>query len=70
MTKKFSRLAFALILVGLGVLRIAGPLQVDATIEASGIDFDGTRHLVFFSEDMSEHGRHTRISALMVPNSL
>jgi len=35
---------------GLGVLRIAGPLQVDATIEASGIDFDGTRHLVFFAD--------------------
>ncbi len=34
---------------GPGVLRVAGPVTVDATIEASGIDFDGTRHLIFFA---------------------
>jgi hypothetical protein len=42
---------------GPGVLRIAGPLQVDATIEASGIDFDGTRHLVFFA-DVTTYAGH------------
>jgi hypothetical protein len=41
---------------GPGILRIAGPLQVDATIEASGIDFDGTRHLVFFADVMTYAG--------------
>jgi hypothetical protein len=38
---------------GPGILRIVGPVQVDATIEASGIDFDGTRHLVFFADVMT-----------------
>jgi len=33
---------------GSGILRIAGPLRVDATIDASRIDCDGTRHLVAF----------------------
>jgi hypothetical protein len=42
---------------GPGILRIAGPIQVDATIEASSIDFDGTRHLVFFADVMTYAGQ-------------
>jgi hypothetical protein len=41
---------------GPGVLRVAGPVTVDATIEASGIDFDGTRHLIFFADVMAYAG--------------
>jgi hypothetical protein len=33
---------------GPGILRVTGPIEVDTTIEASGIDFDGIRYLVFF----------------------
>ncbi|WP_321895867.1 hypothetical protein [Paraburkholderia heleia] len=35
---------------GPGILRIAGPTQLDPTVEASGIDFDGTRHFVFLAD--------------------
>jgi hypothetical protein len=41
---------------GPGVSRVAGPIPVDATIEASGIDFDGTRHLIFFADVMAYAG--------------
>jgi hypothetical protein len=37
-------------------LRITEAISVDATIEAAGIDFDGTRHLVFFADIMSYAG--------------
>lgn len=41
---------------GSGTLRVAGPVSVDANIEASGIDFDGTRHLVFFVDVLTYAG--------------
>ena len=35
------------------VLRVAGPLAVDDAVEASGIEYAGTRHLVFFVDVMA-----------------
>ncbi|MFX1689840.1 hypothetical protein PWR05_35865 [Paraburkholderia sp. A2RI-6] len=33
-----------------GQLRVRGPVSIDETLEASGIDFDGVRHVVFFAD--------------------
>ncbi|RQZ27407.1 hypothetical protein DIE16_31760 [Burkholderia sp. Bp9090] len=41
---------------GVDLLRVAGPVAVDAGTEASGINFAGTRHLVFFADVMTYAG--------------
>ncbi|MGT2472116.1 hypothetical protein [Paraburkholderia terrae] len=38
---------------GPDVLRVAGPVAVDDAVEASGIGYAGTRHLVFFVDVMA-----------------
>lgn len=37
----------------LDVLRVAGPIAADDAVEASGIEYAGTRHLVFFVDVMA-----------------
>lgn len=41
---------------GAGALRVTEPVPVDDAIEASGIDFDGIRYLVFFADVMTYAG--------------
>ncbi len=38
---------------GPDTLRVAGPIAVDDAVEASGIKYAGTRHLVFFVDVMA-----------------
>jgi hypothetical protein len=38
---------------GPDVLRVTGPVAVDNAVEASGIDYAGTRHVVFFVDVMA-----------------
>ncbi|MFM0616259.1 hypothetical protein PQR37_19530 [Paraburkholderia nemoris] len=39
-----------------GTVLVTGPIGVDASIEVGGIDFDGTRYLVFFADVMTYAG--------------
>ncbi|WP_321788068.1 hypothetical protein [Paraburkholderia sp. J94] len=39
-----------------GQVHIRGPVAIDQTLEASGIDFDGVRHVVFFADVFAYSG--------------
>lgn len=43
---------------GPDVLRVAGPVAADNAVEASGIEYAGTRHLVFFVDVMAYAAQH------------
>ncbi|MFP3710200.1 hypothetical protein SB783_40085 [Paraburkholderia sp. SIMBA_009] len=44
-----------------GELRVRGPVQIDETLEASGIDFDGVHHVVFFADVFAYAGNDAQL---------
>jgi hypothetical protein len=44
-----------------GQLRVRGPVSVDEAVEASGIDFDGVRHVVFFADVLAYSGNNPEL---------